>query len=91
MAGLQYNFFPTDLLYPKSSSSSSSSEAIDRASVTFKTPLNANKVEDHQADHDQPKTLIIQNTHRSISPLILNKLQINNLQQLSKDSTHHHE
>ena len=78
MAGLQYNFFPTDLLYPKpsssSSSSSSSSDAINRASVTFKKPVRGNQ--DEEDDHgDGAKSLSIQKGDRS--PLIL-KHQVKN-------------
>ncbi|KGN53975.1 hypothetical protein Csa_018873 [Cucumis sativus] len=72
MAGLQYNFFPTDLLYPKPSSSSSSSEAINRASVTFKTPLRGNKGDQEDIDHgDEPKSRLMISQKVDRSPLIL--------------------
>ncbi|KAA0063834.1 hypothetical protein E5676_scaffold258G00320 [Cucumis melo var. makuwa] len=71
MAGLQYNFFPTDLLYPKPSSSSSSSEAINRASVTFKTTLRGNKGEEDIDHGDERKSRLFSQKVADRSPLIL--------------------
>ncbi|KAM3738840.1 hypothetical protein ACB098_09G161600 [Castanea mollissima] len=66
MAGLQYNFFPTDFFYPRPKS-----VAIDTTTPKAVLPLQQDPIREVTNDIEVSKTLVQKNPVKKVIPLTL--------------------